>query len=101
MLDSEGRVLADFEIQVAGVRAKGRGVNGGEVDGALVLNGEGFESVGEGGAFFWCFGEDVGEGDAGLRDGVSFGPFDAFMTAQERAFEAKIREIALTAIYPA
>ena len=60
MLNGKCRVFADFEVEVAGVRTKGRGVNGREVDGALVLDGEGLQGVGEGGALFGGFGEDVG-----------------------------------------
>ena len=47
MLNGKCWVFADFEIQVTGVRAKGRGVNGCEIDGALVLDSEGLEGVGK------------------------------------------------------
>ena len=72
MLDGECRVFANFKVKVASVSAKGRGVNGREVDGAFVLDGEGLEGVGEGGALFGSFGEDIGEGDTGLGLEISF-----------------------------
>ena len=59
LLDSEGGPLVDFEIQVAGVGAKCLCVDGGEIDLAFVLLGDGLEFFGEGGALFFCFREDV------------------------------------------
>ena len=59
LLDREGGPLVDFEVQVAGVGAKGLGVDGGDVELAFVLLGNGFEFFGEGSALFFCFCEDV------------------------------------------
>lgn len=67
VLDGEGGPLADLEVEVAGVLAKGGGVDGGEVDLALVLLSDGLEGVGERSALFGGLGEDVGERNAGLE----------------------------------
>lgn len=67
VLDGEGGPVAGFEVEVAGVLAEGFGVDGGEVEPALVRFGDGFEGFGEGFALLGGLGEDVGEGDAGLR----------------------------------
>ena len=66
VLDSEGGPLADFEVKVAGVLAEGLGVDGGEVDLALVLLGDGLEGLRESLALFRGLGEDIGKWDAGL-----------------------------------
>ena len=66
LLDGEGRPLADFKVEVAGVLAEGFGVDGGDVDLALVLLGDGLDFFGELLTLFWGLGEDVGEWDLGL-----------------------------------
>lgn len=65
LLDGERGPLVGLEVEVAGVLAKRLGVNGSEVDLALVLEGQGLELLGELLALLGGRGEDVGEGDAG------------------------------------
>lgn len=66
LLNGEGRPLANFEVEVAGVGTKSFGVNGCEVDCTFVLLGKGLEGGGEFCTLFRSFGEDVGKGNAGL-----------------------------------
>lgn len=67
LLDGEGGPLGGVEVEVLAVLAEGFGVDRGEVDLALVFLGNGLELFGEGFALFRGFGEDVGEGEAGLE----------------------------------
>ena len=55
-----------LEVQILRVRAKCFGVNGGQVDLALVLLGEGLEGLCELCALFLCLCEDVAKGEFGL-----------------------------------
>ena len=66
VLDGEGGPLVDLEVQVAGVGAEGAGVDGGEVDLALVLLGDGLQGVGQLLALLSGRGEDVCQRKAGL-----------------------------------
>lgn len=65
-LNSERRELVCVEVEIGGVLAKGFGVNGCEVNLALVLFRNGLELFGEGVPLFWGFGEDVRERKASL-----------------------------------
>lgn len=67
VLDGESGPGAGLEVEVGGVLAEGGGVDGGEVDLAAVLLGDGLEGLGKGFALFGGLGEDVGERDAGLE----------------------------------
>lgn len=67
VLDGEGWPLANLKIEVAGVLAEGFGVNGSEVDLALVLLSDGFEGLRERFAVLFALGENVSEWDAGLK----------------------------------
>lgn len=70
-LDGERGPLAEFEVQVATVLSEGLGVDGREVDLALVLFGDWLQFLGEGLALLGGFGEDVGKWDTGLSvDGL-------------------------------
>ena len=71
VLDGERGPLADLEVEVASVLAEGLGVDGCEVDGALVLFSDGLEGFGERLALFGSLSEDVCERDAGLLYFVS------------------------------
>lgn len=61
VLDGKGGPLADLEVEVRAVLTKGLCVNGGEVDLALVLLGDGLELLGELLALLGSLGEDVGK----------------------------------------
>jgi hypothetical protein len=65
-LDSESGPLADLEVQVATVLTEGLGVDGREVDDALVFLSKGLELFGERVALFLGLGEDVGKGKTRL-----------------------------------
>jgi hypothetical protein len=67
VLDGKGRPLANLEIEVTGVLAKGLGIDCSKVDLGAVLLGNGLQLLGEGSAFFFGFSEDVGERNTGLR----------------------------------
>ena len=66
VLDGEGRPVANLEVQVAAVLAEGLGIDGREVDSALVLLGNRLESLAERLALLGRLGEDVGERNSGL-----------------------------------
>lgn len=66
VLDRKGGPVADFQIEVASVLAERLGVDGGEVDSALVLLGDRLEVLGERLALFWSLREDVRKRDTGL-----------------------------------
>ena len=66
ILDGKGGPRANLEVEVLAVLAVGLCVEGGEVDLALVLLGDGLEVLGELLALFGGFGEDVGKGKVGL-----------------------------------
>ena len=59
LLDGEGWPFVGWEVEVAGVGAKGFGVDGSEVDFSLVCFSDGFEGGRELRAFFGGFGENV------------------------------------------
>lgn len=65
-LDGKGRELVSFEVEVTGVGSKGLGVNGSEVDLALVLLSNGLHFKSEGVTLLGGFGEDVSQWDTGL-----------------------------------
>ncbi len=67
VLNSECRELSDLEVEVACVLAEGLRVDGGEVDGALVLFSDGLERLAERCSLLLGLGEDVGERDASLE----------------------------------
>lgn len=67
VLDGERGPGADLEVEVAGVLAESRSVDGSEVDLAAVLLSNGLQVGGEGLTLLGGLGEDVGEGKAGLR----------------------------------
>jgi hypothetical protein len=66
VLNGEGWPLANLKVEVARVLAKVLGVNGSEVDLALVQLGEGLQGLGECRTLFSCLGEDICEGNTGL-----------------------------------
>lgn len=73
-LDSESGPGADLEVKVASVLAEGLGVDGSEVDLALVLESEGLQLLGKLLTFLGSLGEDVCEGNAsGHVSGVGLG----------------------------
>lgn len=73
-LDSESGPGADLQVKVTSVLAEGLGVDGGEVDRALVLESEGLELLGELLALLGSLSEDVCEGKAsGHVSGVGLG----------------------------
>lgn len=67
VLDSECGPCANLEVEVASVLAESAGVNGSEVDLALVLLSNWLEGLGESLTLLGGLGEDVGEWDAGLK----------------------------------
>ena len=67
VLDGESGPLADLEVEVASVLTEGLCVDGGEVDLALVLLGDRLEGSSESLTLLGSLGEDVGEGNTGLR----------------------------------
>lgn len=69
LLDRKSGPFVDFEIQVAGVSAKGFGINGCEADSTLVLLCNWLELGRELFTLLWGFGEDVGKGNASLMFG--------------------------------
>ena len=69
-LDGKGGELVGLEVQVTGVSSKGLGIDGSEVDLALVLLSNGLQLKSQGVTLLGSLGEDVGQGDAGL-DGQS------------------------------
>lgn len=71
LLDSESGELADLEVEVGGMLTEILGVNSGEVDGTLVLDGEGLQLLGKLFTLFGGLGEDVGEGYTSLFNSVS------------------------------
>ena len=71
LLNSESGELADLEVEVGGMLTESLGVNSGEVDGALVLDGEGLQLFGKLLTLFGGLGENVGEGDTSLFNSVS------------------------------
>ena len=71
LLDSESRKLADLEVEVSGMLTESLGINGSEVDGTLVLDGEGLQLFRKLFTLFSGFGEYVGEGDTSLFNSVS------------------------------
>lgn len=71
VLDSESWPLADFEVEVTSVLAKGRGVDGSEANLALVLFSKWLEVLCELVALLGGLGEDVCEWKAGLKRYVS------------------------------
>jgi len=66
VLDGEGGPLANLEVEVASVLTEGLGVNGSEVDLALVLLGDRLERGGKSLTLLGSLGEDVSEGNTGL-----------------------------------
>jgi hypothetical protein len=66
VLDGECGPLANLEVEIASVLAESAGVNGSEVDLALVRLGDWLEVLSERLALLWCLGEDVCEWDTGL-----------------------------------
>ena len=66
LLDREGGPFAVFEVQIAGMCAKGLGVNRGEADDPLVLLRKGLEFGSQFSALFWSLREDVGQWDTSL-----------------------------------
>jgi len=70
-LDGECGPLVDLKVKVASVGTESFGVNGCEVDNALVLLSEGLEDIGEFFALFRGLGEDVGKGNTGLSKSAS------------------------------
>lgn len=67
VLNRKRRPFADFEVEVAGVLAKGLGIDGREVDGALVLLGNGSENLDNRVLVIICLCEDVCKRDIGLN----------------------------------
>ena len=67
ILDGKGGPFVDLEVQIAGVSAEGAGVDGGEVDLALVLLGDGLQDVGKLFALLRGRGEDVCQRKTSLR----------------------------------
>ncbi|KAH4295492.1 hypothetical protein HBI01_156720 [Parastagonospora nodorum] len=63
-LDGESGPGASLEVKVSSVLAERLGVDGGEVDGTLVLEGEGLQLLGEVVALLLGLGEDVGQRNA-------------------------------------
>jgi hypothetical protein len=66
VLDGKGGPFANLEVQVSSMLTKSLGVNGCEVDLAMVLLGEGLEVLGEALALLLGLGEDVGERNTSL-----------------------------------
>jgi hypothetical protein len=66
LLDGECGPLVSLEVKVASVLSEGLGVNGSEVDLALVLLSDGLELLGECVTLLCGLGEDVGERKTGL-----------------------------------
>ena len=65
-LDGESGPFVGLEVEIACVGAKGLSVDGGEIDLAFVLLGDGFQCLGESFALFWGFGKNVAERNASL-----------------------------------
>jgi hypothetical protein len=59
VLNGKGRPLVDLEVEVAGVLAKGLGVNSGEIDLGAVLFGDSLEFLGESRALLCSLGKNV------------------------------------------
>jgi hypothetical protein len=66
-LDSERGPLAGLEVEVTSVLAERLGVNGSEVDGALVLECEGLQLLGEVVTLLLSLSEDVRQRNAGIH----------------------------------
>ena len=73
-LNCESGPFVGFEVEIASVCAEGLGVDGSDVDLALVFLGDGLEFFSEGSAFFGCFCENVAKGDASLCIKLVDGP---------------------------
>lgn len=67
VLDGEGREGLRVEVEVSSVGAKQLGVNGGNVDGTLVLLSNGLEVLGELFTLLLGFGENVCQWDTSLN----------------------------------
>lgn len=67
VLDGKGRELFGVKVKVAGVGTEHLGVNGGDVDGTLVLLGDGLEVLGVLLTLLLGLGENVGQRNAGLE----------------------------------
>ena len=59
-LNSKSREFVSLQVEIAGMSAKGFGINDSKVDFALVFDGQRLESLGQLGALLGSFGEDVG-----------------------------------------
>lgn len=68
LLDGEGGPLANLEVEVAGVLAEGLGVDGSEVDHALVFGSDGFKFLSKLLALLRSLSKDVSERNTSLYD---------------------------------
>jgi hypothetical protein len=66
LLDGESREPVSLEVKVGSVGTKGLGINGGEIDLALMLDGNGFELFSKGRTLFRGLCEDIRQGNTGL-----------------------------------
>ena len=65
-LDGKSGPLVGLKVEITCMRTKGLGIDGGEIDLAFVLLGDGLQGLGERFTLFWGLRKDIAKGNASL-----------------------------------